>query len=74
MWCSGAAEEASPRCGQRDCRRSTRSAYDAAYLALAEKLGEPLITGDGHLYNAVQTGLDWVWWVEAYEERMEHGF
>ena len=50
-------------------RRYERSAYDAAYLVLAEKLGEPLITGDERLYNAVHAHLDWVLWVEAYADQ-----
>ena len=37
-----------------------RSAYDAAYLALAQSRGEPLVTGDLRLYNAVRDRLDWV--------------
>jgi predicted nucleic acid-binding protein len=45
-------------------RRFDRSAYDAAYLALAEVRREPLVTGDLHLYNAVRDHLDTVRWIE----------
>ena len=44
-------------------RRFDRSAYDAAYLALAEAREESLITGDLRLYNAVHDHLDWVQWI-----------
>lgn len=48
-------------------RRFGCSAYDAAYLALAEKRGEPFLTGDLRLYNAVRATLKLVQWIGDYE-------
>ncbi len=48
--------------------RFDRSAYDAAYLALAETSEQPLITGDRRLYNAVHEHLDWVQWMGDYPQ------
>jgi predicted nucleic acid-binding protein len=44
-------------------RQYNCSAYDAAYLCLAQRCGEELVTGDRHLYNAVKDRLDWVTWM-----------
>ena len=48
-------------------RQLDRSAYDAAYLALAQATSQPLVTGDERLYNAVHAHLDWVLWIEDYQ-------
>ena len=48
--------------------RFDRSAYDAAYLALAEITEQSLITGDRRLYTAVHEHLDRVHWVGDYPQ------
>jgi predicted nucleic acid-binding protein len=47
-------------------RKFKRSAYDAAYLRLADRLNEHLITADERLYNAVRPKLKWVQWLGNY--------
>jgi predicted nucleic acid-binding protein len=47
-------------------RQFDRSAYDSAYLTLAQKLEEKLITADERLYNAVRSSLEWVIPLEDY--------
>lgn len=41
------------------------SAYDGAYLALAEERNTQLVTGDRRLHNAVQNHLPWVLLLEG---------
>jgi predicted nucleic acid-binding protein len=45
-----------------------REAKDAAFLVLAEKTAQLLITGDWRLYKAVHEHLDWVQWLGDYKE------
>jgi len=46
--------------------RFDRSAYDAAYLALAQMTEQNLVTGDSRMYNAVCDQVDWVQWIGDY--------
>ena len=45
-----------------------RSAYDAAYLALADSEQVPLVTADKRLYNAMKERSRLVLWVEDFEQ------
>lgn len=45
------------------------TAYDAAYLALAESEGVELWTGDNELYQGVANKLSWVKWIGDYPHR-----
>jgi predicted nucleic acid-binding protein len=44
-----------------------RSAYDSAYLALAQLKGLWFYTGDKRLFNAVTGTLNWVKWIGDYQ-------
>ncbi|MBM4457885.1 MAG: type II toxin-antitoxin system VapC family toxin [Chloroflexi bacterium] len=46
--------------------RHQRSAYDGAYLALAQSEGLWFYTGDKRLFNAVGKALPWVKWIGDY--------
>jgi predicted nucleic acid-binding protein len=45
-----------------------RSAYDAAYIFLAESLNMKLVTADTKLYNAVKSKIPEVIWIEDYRK------
>ena len=44
-----------------------RSAYDSAYLALAQAQSVWFFTGDRRLFNAVGPVLSWVQWLGNYQ-------
>jgi predicted nucleic acid-binding protein len=44
------------------------TAYDAQYLAVAERLNCEFWTADEKLFNAVQQSLNWVKWVGKFEQ------
>lgn len=46
-------------------KKYDRSAYDAAYLAVAEQVKADFITADRALYNAVHNDLNWVKLIQA---------
>ena len=48
-------------------RQFEQSAYDAAYLKLAKRLDEQLVTADLRPYNAVKGKLDWGLWIGDYQ-------
>lgn len=54
-------------------RRYDRWAYDAGYLALAEREEVPLITADRRLYNSVKGRFKWIVWVEDYDGKRLSG-
>ncbi|HEU4759280.1 MAG TPA: type II toxin-antitoxin system VapC family toxin [Dehalococcoidia bacterium] len=45
------------------------TAYDAAYVALAQQLGSELWTADRPLFDAVRRRLPWVRWIADYPAR-----
>ncbi len=45
------------------CNVFQRSAYDAAYLAIAETEKSVFVTADGALHNRVKSTLSWVRWI-----------
>ena len=49
------------------CRAYGRSAYDASYLAVAEKASLTLVTGDERLYNSMKGKAGWVKWIGGKE-------
>lgn len=46
------------------------SAYDAQYLAVAERLGCEFWTADERLFNAVSGQLRWVNWLKNFDENL----
>ena len=60
-----AFQDTQPLALQLACRFG-RSAYDAAYLALAQVNGTWFFTGDRRLFNAVGSQLDYVRWIGDY--------
>lgn len=45
------------------CRDFNRSAYDASYLAVAERSSLSFVTGDERLYNSAKGKVAWIKWI-----------
>ncbi len=44
----------------------------AAYLTLAEQLGEPFVTADARLYDAVHPALERIIWLGDLGDKADH--
>jgi len=54
----------------RMARQYGLSAYDCAYLALADREKCDLFTGDKRLFNAAKKRLPWVKWIGNYPDNL----
>ncbi len=48
-----------------------RSAYDGAYVAIAEQKGVPFLTADKKLFNSLKNHFNFIRWIEEYPQAFD---